>query len=375
MRSLADFTADLLSESGAIVEPGRDGLEALLPPDVAGLLEIPEHVKLSFSREEGEGITVSYESEIFKKMARLLGHRGRFCAVSLPSLPLRWEKLEDRLDEKVVFHNAVYHLERKEQKRISYLLAFFKYSAVSDDRQEGIVVSLINQLNLSVRWLQANHLEEIAQNGEELLEMAEQENAERIPGALWRAQTEIVREALQDFVLSLERRLNRDIRRVYDYYQTLIQEHRRAVEKKSSTAEEKEKTHSKIEAIERELKAKIQDLIGKYSLNLQIDPISFIRIDALTQVFWLLIKRRKEARSFPLTYNPILRSLDTLPCEVCFYPKKGYWVCDERLHILCTKCFSPCRRCGKIYCGACHPKGCPKCGQPIEKGPSVLPQL
>ncbi len=362
MRSLATFTADLLSESGALVEPHDHSLEALLPADASRLLKAPEHVKLSFSREE-EGIPVSFDSDFFKKMARLLGDRGKFSAISLPASPLRPEKLEDRLDEKVILHNAVFHLEGKEQKRISYLLAYFKYTARSDDRQEGIVASLINEFNVSVRRPPSELLEFMANNAEEPLGEAERENEDKVLRALLRAQREIVKEALQDFLLSLERRLNRDIRRVHDYYQTLMREHRQVLEKKASTTEEKENIHSRIEAIERELKDKVQDLIGKYHLDLQIEPIAFMRVETVTQVFWLLIKRRKETRSFPLTYNPILGSLDSLPCEVCFYPRRGHLVCDDRLHIICKQCFDPCCQCGKTYCGACHPKGCPRCGE------------
>jgi hypothetical protein len=361
VRSLATFTADLLSETGAVVEPSGHGLEALLPADVSRLLEAPEHVKLSFS-QEGEGIRVSFDSDFFKKMARLLGSRGQFSAISLPASPLRPEKLGDRLDEKIILRNAVFHLERSEQKRISYLLAYFKYTARSDDRQEGIFASLINEFNLSVSRPPSGLLEFIASNAEEPLGEAERENADKVLRALSRAQREIVAEALKDFLLSLERRLNRDIRRVHDYYQTLMREHREVLEKKASTTEEKEKIHSRIKAIERELEGKVQDLIDKYHLNLQIEPISFIRVETVTQVFWLLVKRRKEARLFPLTYNPILRSLDSLPCEVCFYPRTGHSVCDDRLHIICKQCFCPCCQCGKIYCGACHPKGCPRCG-------------
>ena len=57
--SLADYTAELLLESGAVVEPSADLLEVLLPPDVAGVLEIPEHANLLFSGDAGEGISVS----------------------------------------------------------------------------------------------------------------------------------------------------------------------------------------------------------------------------------------------------------------------------------------------------------------------------
>src|SRR3970282_2615448 len=84
-------------------------------------------------------------------MARLMGDGGKFSPVSLAPLPVRLEKLEERLDQKVVLHNAVFHVERKEEKRISYLLGYSKYSALSDDRQEGILACLINELTLSLQ--------------------------------------------------------------------------------------------------------------------------------------------------------------------------------------------------------------------------------
>lgn len=359
--SLGDFTARLLTESGAVLEPRGDGLEVLLPADVAVVLEIPEHANLSFSGDSREGISVAYDSELLKNMARLMGDGGRFSTVSLAPPSVRLEKLEERLEKKVVFHNAVFHVERKEEKRISYLLGYSKYSALSDDRQEGILACLINELNLSAQKTTSETLDLIDICAEEPVGKAERESSERVLTAFWHAQEKIVKEELSDFLLSVERRMNRDIRRVHDYYQTLIHEHRQWQERKAAAAEEKEKTVGKIEAIERELKGKIQDLIGKFSLELQIEPISFIRIETMSPTWWLSVKRRKEARPFPLTYNPILKSLDPLPCEACFYPAKGHYVCDDRLHIVCRQCFAPCLRCGKIYCGACHPKGCPRC--------------
>jgi len=362
--SLADFTAHLLTERGAVVEPSAEGLEVLVPPEVASVLEIPEHANLSFSGEAREGIAVSYDSEILKKMARLMGERGKFSTVGLAPPSVRLEKLEERLDEKVVFHNAVFHIERKEEKRISYLLGYFKYSASSDDRQEGILACLINELNLAVQKTTPENLELIANYAEEPVEEAERDSSEKVLKAFWHAQAKIVNEALSDFLISVERRMNRDIRRVHDYYQTLIHEHRQSLEKKVATPEEKERTVSKIDAIERELKGKIQDLIGKFSIDLLLEPISFIRIEAMSPIFWLSVKRRKESRPFPLTFNPILKSFDPLPCEACFYPRKGHYVCDDRLHILCRECFTPCPRCDKIYCAACQPKGCPRCNFP-----------
>ena len=252
-------------------------------------------------------------------------------------------------------------MERKEEKPISYLLGYSKYCARSDDRQEGIVGCLINELNLAVQKTTSEILDFIGIEAEDPRGQVKQENSERILKAIWRAQLKIVREALADFLISMERRMNRDIRRVHDYYQTLIYEQHQAMAKKAAAQEDYERAEGKMSAIERELKGKIQDLVGKFSVDVQLEPISFIRIETISPIFWLSVKRRKEARQFPLTYNPVVRSLDPLPCEACFYPRKGYFVCDDRLHILCRECFAPCARCDKMFCRACHPKGCPKC--------------
>ena len=148
--SLADFTAHLLTQRGGVVEPIGGGLEVLLPAETALALKIPEHANLAFSGG-GDGIAVSYDSDFLKKMARLIGQRGRFSTVSLAPSPVRIEKLRERLGEKIAFHNAVFHLERTEEKPVSYLLGYSKYSALSDDRQEGILASMVNELNLTVR--------------------------------------------------------------------------------------------------------------------------------------------------------------------------------------------------------------------------------
>lgn len=362
MRDLGSFTADLLSANGGLVENTVDGLEVLLPPDTANLLEIAEHTRISFSMDGGDGIFVSYESDLFRNMGRLLSDKGRFCIVSVPACQVNVEKLRERLAEKVIFQNAVFHLDRWEQRPISYLLAFFKYTALSDERQEGVIASLINEFNLSARRLDTDPFHILVNAVEGSQERVERQGTEKVIKSLYRAQREIVKEVLQDFIRSLERRLSRDIHRVSDYYRTLVQEARQVIERKAFSEGERERAQSKIEVIESERKWKVQDLIAKYSLNVQLEPISLIRIETVAPIFWLMIKRRKGTRHFPLTYNPVLRTLDSLPCEGCCYPQKAHFICDDTLHVVCHRCFVACPKCGKEYCTACCPPGCPKCG-------------
>jgi len=360
MRNLIEFTADLLSHAGARVDRVEEGLEVLLPNEVAQRLSIPEHIRVTASPEGKGGIFLSYDSELCKKLGGLLKEEGRFAVIDLPALALRLEKIEERLAERILLQNAVFELTRKEEGLLSYLVGYFRYAARSDERQEGIVAVLINERNLSVRPFQTEWLDPLDTAAS--AQVRQTTVSGQVINALLRSGTEMAREALRDFIKSLERRLQRDIARVHGYYQTLIEEAMQISPRKAAEDSESEKTQNKITAIETERKWKVQDLIGKYRLDLQMEPISFIRIETKGPIFWLTLKRRKGKRVFPLTYNPVAKAIDPFPCEGCFHPRKVSFVCDDFLHLLCPLCFAPCTRCGKARCHACHPKDCPRCG-------------
>lgn len=368
MTSLSEFTAHLLSHSGALVEQVADDLEVLLSDDVARVLALPEHARLTFSTEGRGGILVSYDSELFKRMGTLLGERGRFAVAHFPASPVRLDKLGERLSERVIFQNAVFDLERKAEEPLSYLLTYFRYTARSDERQEGIGSLLINERNLSVQPFRSAWLDLLEDDAEGSREGDAPVVSPAVVRALVQAQAERARELLSDFIKSLERRLNRDILRVHRYYRTLIEEALRIGARKVSS-EKSDKMTSKIEAIETERKWKVQDLMAKYRLTIQTEPIAFIRIETKAPVFWLTLKRRKGRRAFPLTYNPLVKVFDPIPCEGCFYPKTVSFICDDRLHLVCPACFATCPRCSKATCCACHPRGCLKC-EPAFAQPS-----
>lgn len=362
MTDLFSFTSELLEYNGALVEKNGNELNVILPPDVAKALEAKELSNFLFSADnEQNGTLVSYDSSVFINMSKLLAGKGNFTSVTMPPPLVRVEKLAERIHEKVILNNAVFSVDRSEEKTISYILSFVKYTATSDEKNEGIVSSLINELTLSTARLPVTEaLNILISAGEDQKAVQKTHPEANVINALFLAQKEAALENLKEFIESLERRLNRDIQRVHDYYHTLIKETKHFAEKKILRGEDLEKNTSKVKAIETELKWKIQDLISKYSLTIAIKPISIVRIETVVPVFWLTIKRRKALKHFPLTYNPMLKTFDNLPCEACFNPQKSFFVCDVNLHIVCSECFKKCQKCGKDFCRACH-TGCPKC--------------
>lgn len=377
-RSLPEVITEVLTYEGAVLEKKDDGsLEFLLPPSLSGTLGAPEHGILSFSSHPSlEGaITISYESEIFKTIEKIFWGKGKMAGAAYPSHLPNIDKLSKWMSEKVVLSNATFRLQKAENQAIAYVLIFFKYIALSDEKREGVFSLLVNKRNLSALLLNDNLTDLLfdLRDPDQVVATTGQETLKAIRAGLSAASL-VVKEEFAPFVKSLEKRLNRDTTRVFNYYETLKVETQKALEKKGlsgkgsgegmTTPDGVEKVLSgKMDALEGEKRWKIQDLISKYALNVRIEPVCVIDIETQTYVFWIEIKRRLSSRVFPLTYNPFLRRMDPLPCEACFYPRGGYYICDEKLHILCAACFPKCPECGRQYCSACSKAGCPRCSK------------
>ncbi len=372
-RPLSEVLADILTLDGALLEKTDDDcLEFVVPPSLSETLGIPEHGKLSFAYHpfDESVISASYESEFFRSVDRLFSGRGKMAKAVYSSQLPNIGKVSKWVSEKIALSNASFRLQKVDNQRIAYTLIFFKYVALSDEKREGIFSLLINEQNLSTSPLNAN----VTAFWEDLKEpkeiLARSEGISKSLQAGFSAASLIVKEEFEPFIKSLERRLNRDIIRVFEYYETLKGEIHKAFEKKffsgrdspeAQSEEERKVLSGKLDAVEGEKRWKIQDLVSKYALNIRIEPVCIIDIETESLVFWLEIKRRLSSRTFPLSYNPLLKKVDSLPCEGCFHPRGTYYLCDEKLHILCATCFRKCPDCGREYCSVCHPKGCPRC--------------
>ncbi len=368
---LPEVMSDILAFQGAVLEKTADEcLEFLSPPSLSTLLGIPEHGKMSFTYQTacGDAISAGYDSDLFRAVARVFSGKSRLAMAAYPSPSLNIEKISGSVAEKIVLTNATFRSHKVERQPVNYLLGFFQYTALSDEKREGLIPLLVSDLNLAV-----------CTPGERLMEIMEGLQ-EAVPGqevkpeitkvfrAACLAVSTAAAEELDPFFKSLEKRLNRDIKRVFDYYETIKIETQKAMEKRVRSGEQSaEKQREKVDAIETEKRWKIQDLISKYALNIRIEPVAAIAVATQSPVFWLEIKRRLSSRPFPLTYNPLLRRWDPLPCESCFYPRGGYSICDDQLHIVCSACFKKCPQCGKPFCSACHKHGCPRCSKGIAK--------
>jgi hypothetical protein len=255
-----------------------------------------------------------------------------------------------------------------ERQTFHYLLGFFRYTALSDEKREGLISLLVSSLNLTAGAPGERLVEIMGGLQESVFDQETKPEITKLFPAACSAASAAVAEELDLFIKSLDKRLNRDIKRVFEYYETIKFETQKTIEKRIRSGEQSaEKQREKVEAIETEKRWKVQDLISKYALNVRIEPVAAIVIATHSPVYWVEIKRRLSSRRFPITYNPMLKKWDPLPCESCFYPRGGYSICDDQLHIVCSACFKKCPQCGKPFCSACHKDRCPRCSKGAAK--------
>ncbi len=367
---LRDFVSELLQREGTIVEPlGPDGLQVLAPAHVQQALRIADLERLGFGMDAPAGAQpVGLESDWLERLGQLLAQRGTSarCVVQIPAPALT--RPERVVEHSVFLQNAVYDVVGVSSAWTRYFIFLFRYTAYSDEKRDGLVKLGLNTANGAVLNEAAAHGLLVAATTDEIrqpffltpdMELPPCWTAERLNRWITLALPERVRLHLTPFVKGLQRRLDRDLARVHGYYNGLQQESLLRLKKRNGEARDR----LRLEAIEREYLAKVEDLRQKYGVRVEVTLNQTLEIIMPVRRFELLIKRRKAQRRLSLDWNPLLRKLDTPPCEHTFTEDAARLVCDDKLHLVSPAAHGPCASCQRAYCRACHPRKCPKCDQ------------
>jgi hypothetical protein len=367
---LQKFVRELLVAEGALVEEiETDELEVISPPHLQQTLKIPELGCLGFATELPKGVErVGLESDWLERFGRVLGERGRFSrrilrtAMPTPSNP------ERTVEHTLILQNAVYRLINVEPAWTRYFIMAFRYTALSDEKRDGILQVGLNLSNGStidglVRPLLIAAEKAIACESPPVeIKLPSVWSAEQLNRFIKRALPDRLQHTLSPFLAGMQRRLERDMARVHDYHNGLREESLTRMRKQPAEAEREQ---LRQEAIAREYQAKVADLQQKYDMKIEVAWIHTMELIMPVQRFNLLIKRRKGERYFHLDWSPLERKLEPAPCEYSYTFESGRMVCDEALHLVSQAAHGPCTGCGRAYCRACHSLKCPKCGKAV----------
>jgi hypothetical protein len=389
MGELQQFVADLLARNGAAIEPlGSHELEVLSPPLVQKSLSWPELARLGFGAERSHGaIPVGLEGDWMDRLAALLHDEGRWSErevqlddVAAPSDPQRV------LDRALILPNAICRLRGVAETRTRCLILTFRYTAVSDEKREGLISlgfntgtgAVINDFLAQLRPM----LEQMPARGTSspspatVLAAGPRWRSAAIEARLRPLIDRQVREEIEPFLRAMRRRLARDCQRVHAYYDCLHAASSRRLaalshaEGERADADRRRET-MRIEAIGREYRTKLDDLRHNYRLRVAVEWVQALELYVPVQRFDVLIRRRKGERLIQLDWHPLLKAAEAPLCEAGHGRDRVRLVCDEKLHLTEPSGQGPCAACGKPFCRACFPATCPRCGSAAPSCPVI----
>jgi hypothetical protein len=378
MSELQRFVADLLERNGAVIE-ARDSneLEVLSPPSVQQSLGWPELARLGFGTERSHGvIPVGLEDDWMDRLAALLHDEGRWSErevllddVPVPSDPQRV------LDQALHLPNAVCRLQGIAETRARCLILTFRYTAVSDEKREGLISlglntctgAIIDDLLARLRPMLAQMPSREVPSQATIAAVGPRWGRAAIESRVRPLIDRQVREGIEPFLRSMRRRLVRDCDRLHAYHDSLHGVSSRRLAALSQAEGERTEADGRremmrIEAIEREYRAKLDDLRRNYALRVAVEWVQALEIYVPVQRFEVLIRRRKGERVIQLDWHALIKSAEAPPCDAGLGRDRIRLVCDEKLHLTEPAAQAPCTSCGKSFCRGCHPAACPRCG-------------
>jgi hypothetical protein len=379
MGTLRDFVSDMLEMEGSAVEAIEpDGLEVLAPEALRTAMGWPELTRLGFGAELPAGATaIGFEGDWLDRFGAMLGDRGRLAERQfvLPGPPPRIHYPERLLDHALDFPNAVWRLHAVSAAWTRCLLLAFRYTAVSDEKREGLVWlgfnqgtgAVIDDLTVRLRALLA---------GDEEWQVPDPD-VRQAAGPAWDAAAldarvrpllqHRVRLEVEPFLRTMRRRLDRDRNRIHEYHNDLhLLAQKKLAALAGSTGEkadnDRRRETLRIAAVEREYAAKLGDLRHNYALRVSVEWVQGLALFVPVQRFEVLVKRRKGERLMRMDWHPAVRLMEPPPSDWGLGIGRSRLVCDDQLHMTDPAGQAPCPSCGKAWCRACHPTACQRCG-------------
>ena len=331
---LREFAESVLIRSGALVEwpAGSDAGLAILPPDVAAELHCTESVKLSHQPEAGS-LCANLATDFLDRMVPLLNAVPQIGRFQVPELYLKKGDMNEAIGRAFTWHNAKVVARDATPEHVEYHGWCFLASLVSEDRWEDVLSVTINAASRACIRLA------------EPLSMVDLEpsagDGQCEPRSTYRAAASeagrLMERRAAPFVSRLESRLERDRRRLHDYYNALLREEN-ARKHRTGTVEDGEKRIAKRRAVELELRRKLAELDERYAIQAELVPIILIRLKLQALAIHCEVFR-KQARKMRIIYwNPLLKELEPLRCHACGRSAFSIAFTNVDVEPLCADC-------------------------------------
>jgi hypothetical protein len=329
---LRDFATTLLERRGALVEwPAamRRGT-VLLPPEVATSVGAEEVTALG-PDVAGEGLSVNLAGDFLAWSGQLLEAEPRIGVFRVHNLYLKRKELEEGIPRAFTWLNAKVKVQEPRETTIEYHTWWFHGVLASDDHWETRFSFSLNA---------ASGAEVSIPDPLGLWELEPQPAAPPTPTSYPRAMDVARRRLLSmatDFLERMDVRLQRDRKRLHDYYHALVREMNNK-KSRGPNPPDPEKAEVANRAVQVELRRKLTELDDRYAMTATVSPVILVRTEIPVLAVGLSVHRKQSHKVHTVYWNPLIKQFEPMLCSHCGQSAFGVAFTNDNVEPRCAKC-------------------------------------
>jgi hypothetical protein len=335
-RDLQSFAVKLFEHSGGLADwpaPEATG-SVVVPSEVAAAAQLPgEEFLLSTVAMPG-ALQVGLSGEFLDVATRLLDvavpRDGSFC---IPERYLTSRDLTDKIARTFTWNNARAKYDTAEPALVEYHFWTLLGSLRSEDVWEAIFQVAVNAESQVVVDL-PDVFQEPDLHGDEPASTSDDLNT--FATAVAESKRRLF-AASAEFVSRIEQRLERDRKRLGEYYRALLRE-ADGSKRRSSKDSSPDEIAAKKRAVNLELRRKLAELNENYAMRAELRPVVVARVRLPALVIPIVIQRKRAIRDYCLYWNSLLKKLEPLSCERCRRATFSLTATNDTVDLLCTAC-------------------------------------
>jgi hypothetical protein len=331
---LRDFATHVLERRGGLVDwpAGAEAGEAVVPEEVAAAVGTGDDTLRLTSQPGGGGWCVSLATDFLETAGRLLETEPRTGTFGASQLYLKRGSLEEAIRRAFTWLNAKVVVFDTRATSVEYHTWWFRASLTSEDRWETRLVLTINsatgaEIELPdplALW----ELEPRPATGRKTPSTYQRAVARALPR---------VKAAAGDFFGRMDGRIDRDRRRLREYYGALLRE---AAHKKprGGASPDPEKIAERKRAVELELRRKLAELDERYAIDGLLEPLVLIRTEIPALAVDLSVQRKRASKRHTVYWNPLVKALEPICCGRCGNGTHSVAFTDDEVEPRCADC-------------------------------------
>ena len=342
---ILDTINQMVTVQGGVAEwTDARSLEVLLPKKIASALEVGELVTFTTSADTNGSSSyfVTYNSDILERFEGLLDNSGYVASYGIKyDGYLKQSGFEKLVTETLCPQNGLIRVQDAVPAITPYVLFNIDYTAEASEKRLGMVSFWINgitgvtgvDLGDALLWTVDRRSspsieDQEAINYPELLQIGLQHSEQLIERELipWQQKN--------------TRQLQRDEKRITEYYQDIIGEIKAKIKKRKLEGEEKEGEKNRINATKLERERKLLDLHERSSIEVTASLHSALIVWLQTVHINCQLIRKKQKREVVAVWNPYHKQVEPLRCEKSNNPVTNFYLTDESAQIICPTVWS-----------------------------------